>query len=215
MSRVEQYKEYREVGKRLNGRMMESCLDDGALSESAELLGIVGGEKTAGDDVLVFEGEEDMDVLYEFALHEYRQNEKTAVELFRERELWESEMEKEFLDTVIRSSTSLFRVTSVDRSESLLVLEDLLNDEAGIEMIDLGFSGTADSGALMFCRRVPFEEFSMTSGVAFPFPGDLENHLLTVYERVSDRVVSRPEAVTRFVSFYKLHGKYGIQVRYE
>lgn len=215
MSRVEQYMEYREVGKGLNSRMMESCLDEAALSGSAELLGIGSAEKDAGDDVLVFDGEEDMDVLYDFALHEYRQDGKTAVELFRGRELWESEVEKEFLDTLVRSSTSLFRVTEVDRPEYLLTLEDLLNDAAGIEMIDRGFSRTADSGVLMFCRRVPVEEFSMTSGVAFPFPSGLEDHLLTVYEQVRDRVASRLEAVKRFVSFYKLHRKYGTQVRYE
>lgn len=208
MDRLERYREYRAVGKALNSRMLESYLTEAILRKSAELLGL-----RDEDGELVYDREADVHAHQEFALKEYRWADGTAVERFEKQESWETEMEKTVLDGMLRADTSLFRVTSVDEPERRLVVADLLSDEAGIELTDVGLSETVDSGMLLFFRLVPYAAFNMTSGVTLPFAGRREEHLLNVYDQVSERVTSRPASVTRFVSFYKLHKKYGLDIR--
>jgi len=208
MDRLEQYREFREAGKRLNARMLEDAVAPEAIRAAAEQLGIA-----AGDQPLVYDRPIDMTAHQEYLLHEHRTDGRTAVERFRAGEAWESSVERDVLDAMDRSVTSLFRVSTVEASAGRLVLADLLSDVDDIELTDLGLSQTAEPGSLLFFRRIPFDGVTMTAGTIFPFSGSYADHLQTVYDRVSDRVPSRPASVTRFVSFYKLHRKYGSEVQ--
>lgn len=212
MDRVEQYRRYRDAGQELNSRIIDTCLSDAAVTATADLLGFTSEDEE--EDVMVFDGEEDMDVLYDLALHDYEEDGTTAVERAWEREIWASDVERTVLDAYRRASTSLFRVTDVEPSRATLVLADLLGEEEGIELVDVGFSGTAEPGVLLFTRRVPFDTFSTTSGAALPFPGGVADQLVSVYEEVQERVRGRPEAVTRFAAFYRFHQQSGVEVRY-
>jgi len=212
MTLIEKYKTYRKIGKELNHKIMDSCLDRNVLMRSARLLGIVHG------GTLIFDSEDETSVLMDFALNEYRVNNKNIIEIYREKIGWQNEIEKDILDALLLSYTSLFKVTSISEAENTSVLRDILNKRDDIKLIDIASSKTAAPGLLLFIRLVPFEDFNMTSGISFVFPGDLEEYLLRRYKELGKNVKSDSadsDSIKRFVSFFKLNKTDGIEVRYE
>jgi hypothetical protein len=208
MTIIEKYKEYRKIGRELNQKIMNACLDRNVLIKSARLLGIARGE------TLVFENEEETNILMDFALHDYRINKQNTIEIYREKIGWENEIEKEILDAFISSYTSLFKIISVSEAENSLTLNDILNKTDNIKLIDIALSKTATSGLLVFIRLIPFKDFNMSAGMSFAFPADSENYLLRRYKILSRKVKSGSDSIKRFVSFYKLSKTQGIEVRY-
>lgn len=207
MAQVEKYLKYREAGKKLVGKIMKHALSKKALTESGKLLNIV----LRG--VFVFSSEEEINVLADFALNEYRINKKNAVEIYREKIGGKNNLEKKILEALLSSYTSLFKVVSVSERESTLVLKDLLNQKESIKLIDINFSKTATPGLLIFTRLVPFEEFNMTSGLIFVFPESAEKFLIERYRRLSERVKSDINlSMKRFIFFYNWNKTKGFRV---
>ena len=209
MAIVEKYKTYRKIGMELNHKIIDTCLDRDVLMKSARLLGIVHG------DTLIFDSECEMDVLMDFALNEYRVNNKNAIEIYREKIGWQNEIEKDIMDALLSSYTSLFKIISVSEAENTLLLNDILNEKDNIKLIDIAFSKSAIPGLLLFTRLVSFKDFNMTSGISFVFPGGLEGYLLRRYKKLSKKVKSDSDSIKRFVSFFRLNKIDGIEVRYE
>lgn len=209
MTLVEKYKTYRKISRELFHRIMDSCLDRDILMRSARLLGIARG------DIFVFDSKDETIVLMDFALNEYRMNNKNIIEIYREKIGWQNEIEKEILDALLSSYTSLFKLVSISEAENTLLLNDILNRKDNIKLIDIGLSKTAIPGLLLFIRFVPFKDFNMTSGICFAFSGDIEKYLLRSYKKLGKKVRSDSDSIKRFVSFYKLSKTNGIEVRYE
>ena len=203
------YKIYRKIGTELNHKIMNACLDRDVLMRSAKLLGIARG------DTLLFDSDDETSVLMDFALHEYKINNKNTIKIYREKIGWQNEIEKDILDALLASYTSLFRVTSFFRRENTLLLNDVLNKKDNIKLIDIGLSKSAVPGLLLFIRLVPFKDFNMTSGISFVFSGDLEKYLLKGYKKLSKKVKTDSDSIKRFVSFFKLNKTDGIDVKYE
>ena len=202
------YRKYRKIGLKLNHKIMDSCLERDVLMKSGRLLGIVRG------GTFVFDSEDETSVLMDSALNDYRVNNKNTIEIYREKVGWQNEVEKEILDALSSSYTSLFKIVSVSDEESTLVLSDILNKKDNIELIDIAFSQTAVPGLLLFIRLVPFKDFNMASGISFVFPGDLERDLRMRYKKLRKKVKSDDESIKRFVSFFKMNKVHGIEVEY-
>lgn len=202
------YKKYKEIAIALNQKMIRSSyLNQDILLKSGKLLGIVR------HGTLVFDSEDETSALMEFALNE-RVKSKTVVEIYREKVGGENDIEKEILDGLISSYTSLFKVIYVSERRNRIVLHDLLNRRENIEIIDISFSKTAIPGLLLFIRVVSLKDFTKTSGVSFAFRGDREKYIIRKYREISKRIKSRSESLKRFVAFYKLNKTHGIEVRY-
>ncbi len=208
MNLVEKYKKYRKVGMNLNNKIMETSLDHDIIMEAARLLGIARGE-----NVLMFETEDESSVLMDFILNDYRVNSQSIIAIYRDKMGWENEIEKEILEALLSAYTSLFRITSISKGEKI-VLEDLINRKEGIELIDINLSKYGVPGLLLFTRIVPLKDFNMTSGVSFAFPGTLEKYLLKRYKILGKKVKSSRESVKRFVAFHKLSKTKGIETMY-
>lgn len=193
----------------MNGKIMNLCLERSTLYKSAELLGIARG------NVFEFDSKYESSVLMDFALNDYiLPNNKNAIQIYREKIGYEDEIEKEILDSLILSRTSLFRITS--RSGNILILKDLLHDNKNeIKLIDYGLSMTVFPRILLFTRLVPFGELYMTSGASFVFDEHHEDYLLNRYGILARKVDSRFDNVKRFVAFYKLNKTRGLEIRYE
>ncbi len=125
------------------------------------------------------------------------------------------EMEKEILDALLLSYTSLFKVASIFSAENTILLNDILNKKDNIKLTDIALSKTALPGLLMFIRLVPFKDFNITTGICFAFPGGTEEHLLKRYKKLSKKIKSASESIKRFVIFFRLNKTYGIEVRFE
>lgn len=205
---VEKYQIYREACTKLvTSKTMFSGISREAMMKSAKLLGIAQG------DTLVFDREEEINVLADFALHEYKVSNKNAVQIYREKVPC-NEIERDIRDALL-SSTSLSKVISISTEESSLLLADLLNQGENIKLIDINLSKTAIPGLLLFTRILPFENFQMTSGLIFIFRGDYEEYLFKKYRKLSKRVATDSESLRRFVSFFWLSKTDGLEVRYE
>jgi len=209
MTIQEKYKLYRKVGKELNHKIMKICLDRDGLMKSARFLGI------AHEDILVFNTEDETSVLMDFALNDYPVGNKNTIEIYREKTGWQNEVEKEILDALLSSYTSLFKIVSILEAENTLYLRDLLNKKDNIKLIDIALSKTAAPGLLLFIRLVSLKDFHTTSGISFVFPGILEMYLLRRYKKLSKKIISDSDSIKRFVSFFKLNKIDGLEVKYE
>lgn len=208
MSIIKKCKKYRKIGMKLNYKIMDKCLNRGALKKSAKLLGIVQG------GTFVFDSDDETSVLMDFALNDHKVNHKNAIEMYREKYGWKNEIEKEILDARIDSYTSLFKVISISKTEHTLLLRDLLNKKDNMQLTDIGLSRTAIPELLVFFRLVSFKDFNITSGVAFAFPPNMEDLIVRKYKMKRKKIKSNSESIKRYVSFFKLSKMYGIDVAY-
>lgn len=209
MSRLETYRQYRDVGEDLNTEIFRAELDHDEILDSAAVLGI----ETHGNE-MHYDSEEQAVTHMDFALHDYRTDGQTPVERYRNAQAWETAIERDILDSLVQAETSLFKITAVDPDESQLVLTDLLTGDDEIELTDINYSKSATPGILLFFRLVPYEQFNATSGISMPFPGEIEDHLLSVAKQVSEQATSYHEDVVRFRTFLELYRKYGHNAKY-
>ncbi len=204
---VSQYREYREAYRHLNHKIMDKCLGTEAMMHSAGLLGIAWGK------TLIFESEDQMSTLMDFALHEYRVRGRNAVQVYLEEVGWESNVEKCLLHSLLESGTSLFQVLSISEQEPVLKLQDLLSDGKETRLIDLAFKVSARPGLLMFLRLIPFKDLHMTSGMAFVFPEFKRESILREYRRKS-RKMKGNRSMKRFLFFFRQNTLHGMDVTY-
>ena len=108
---IKKYKSYREVGKELNQKIIDRYVGREIILLSGKYLGLVK------KDALMFDNESETVALMDFAINECRINGKTAVELYKEKVRVDNDIETEILNALIKSHTSLFKITSVKRSE--------------------------------------------------------------------------------------------------
>lgn len=215
MDKIEQYEKYHRAGEELNNKLLDAQSDE-ELMEAAQFLGMT--VEKDGEEYAHHESELEIAAHADFVINEAGRNEKTGAERYYEAERWDSEVEKEILEALQETYTSLFRVESTDSDEGRLVLEDLLEQgKSPLEMTDTGLSEVAKTGALMFFRPVQVRDIRMTSGFLFPFDGPPQDHLVEVYEQAIEKTESgddpKPESARRFYVFYRLYEKYGAPAR--
>lgn len=123
MSRLDDYRQYREVGTELNSAIIDEYVDRDVLLESADMLGFdLGEEDAAGMTPMFYDSPDEMNIHMDFIVHEYRLDGKTPSQLYLENDRWESETEREILEAHQRAYTSLFEIDAVDEAESRLYL---------------------------------------------------------------------------------------------
>jgi hypothetical protein len=206
-NRIERYREYRSEGQELNEKLLDTLTDD-ELMEAARFLGMT--EEEDGEEVLYHEDELDMPIHSDFAIHELERDGTTALEQFYQSERWETEIEREILEALQGSYTSLFRVEDVRPNDRALVLHDVLGQgNSPIELTDLKLGQTANTDAVIFFRAVPLPEMNISSGFILPFESEYKDHLTSVNQKVMSETESRPESVRRFYAFYRMYQKYG------
>lgn len=209
MTNRDQYERYRAVGKELHSKILDAYSDRELILNSADALGL----ETDGDDIF-YDFESDMTVHYEFMIYEYLLDGKTAGERYYEEEKWERDIERTILEATLNADTSLFQIDAINESNRRLEMTDLLSDRGEISVLDMNLSLTGEPGILLFFRPLQYDEFTITSGVSFPFPKDEKDRLRTEYEDRIDPVNSTSQSLQRFTTFYDLFRDYGIQVQY-
>ncbi len=207
---VKKYKKYRQTGQKLHSQVHEIGLKDEAFEEATALLGIRKGK------TIVLENENEVASVMDFALYDCRWQGKSAVERYQEEVGGKTAIERDLLTGILSAYTSLFRIESVRKAERTLTFTDLLADGSDpVQIIDVGFSETAVPGLLIFFRLVPLAEFNMSAGAAFVFPANRERYLLRQHKAIMRQVKSEDTAVQRYVAFFKLNQRVGLEVGYQ
>lgn len=213
--RVSVYRRYRVAGKKLHHKIMDEMVDKKALQHSGKALGMLGR-----GDTMIFDSEGDMSVLMDYVIYEYKEQGKNAVERYREEVGGETETERELLAAMEVSSTSLFRIEYKSRETYSLGLVDLIDEDRTITLMDINFSQHMSSDYLLFIRQIALEAFSMTSGIAFLFPDNLEAELVKRWQvhsrgRPWPGIGKQSLSTSRYVTFFKLSKRKGVEVGYE
>ena len=207
------YRRYRKAGMALNHKIMDATLDEAALTYASRALGLMGQDRT-----VILDHESDFSVLMDYALYEYRPQGKNAVERYRKEIGGANQTERELLDTMVVSSTSLFKILSVSKKTYTIHLSDLVNEDHTVTLMDINFSQGAKLDWLLFIRPVTFENWSMTSGMTLLFPGDMEDELLKQWhlpQRRRKGGARRNDYARRYEAIFKLSRRRGVRVRYE
>jgi len=193
----------------LNHKIIRTTLRKEHFLEAGRRLGILR------EGILVFRNEDETSVLMDFALNDLKTDDKTVVQMYRDKTGGLKDIEKETLSALISSYTSLFRVDSISASDNILYLSDLLNNRTDIGLIDVGLSQSAIPGILLFIRLVPFKSVFVTSGILYVFCPALEETLLRKYKKFSKRVDVIRDPAERFFFFFKENEVHGMEVRYK
>ena len=164
--------------------------------DSGKRLGFWDGES------MVFEYEEETNVLAEYCLYEYRENGKRIIDKFHEN-YKENILEKtEILNGMRENHFSLFEIIDISKKNSILKLKDQIKNEIH-QLMDLNLSLTARKRMIISTRLVPVYDINMTSGLTFQFH---EEKRLKILTELSNRTTGK------FETIFKLSKKYGIQV---
>ena len=104
--------------------MLDQVMRQDVFLEAAKLLGVLRKKQ------LMLESENEINLIIDFAIHDYYVEEKNAVQLFLEEHQAEfSPEETEIVQALLNSYTSLFAVEAVDPSNCTLKLQDCLNPD--------------------------------------------------------------------------------------
>jgi hypothetical protein len=203
---IKKYRKYTDTAKALDEKISKNFAEQENLIAIGRLMGIVT-EKT-----FVLESEEEINFVMDFSLFEYQVDGKTYVQRYQEENHQLDENESEMLQASLLSYTSLFKILEADRVNATVTLGDLLNQGEEIKIININLSKTAKPGILMFTRIVSFPDFNMASGMFCMFPENSERSLLKQVKGMMKKVKSDVESVQRFIAFFKLNRKQGLEV---
>ena len=207
MDKINQYKEYRSTGIKLNEKILHT-VDKNELMTAAKLLGMFEG------NTIVFESNTEAEFLYDFVLNEVIDQNKSVVERYKERNNGASDIEKEILEALGSSYTSLYKVVSVSSETNTLEVKDLLNEsDKLITITDLSFSQTAKPNLIIFTRLISLPQFTIASGANFLFSENHETYLLRQYKKQMKKAPGKNEAAKRFIVFFQLNRRDGLTAR--
>ena len=157
------YKELRNVYSKLvykvldtDNRRKENIIDAGTV------LGFWDGEK------LVFEYEEEMNVLTEYSLYEQNKGGESLIDIYKKQHRQLSMDENEILNGMEANHCSLFEIVDINIKNSIIYLKDQITKEI-YRLKDINLSQTAKTEVLIFTRLIPVYNINMTSGLTFQF----------------------------------------------
>lgn len=166
-----------------------------------------------GGKKLVFEREEETNVLMDFLLYEKNGKPNRLIDEFKADNNNLAEEENEILNGMLKNYDSLFEIVGIDKSQSILDLLDLQSKKE-YKLKDISFSKTAKTERFIYTRLIPIENINMTSGLSFYFHPKNRLKLLT---KISGQLANRNSKNKRtlFEKMFKCHKSYGIEVNYE
>jgi hypothetical protein len=214
--RMSAYHTLRQTGKELCGKLF-GVIPRAVLVSTAQELGLWKG------GVLVADAG-DTDVLADRMIYDRRWDGKSCIEHFEAKNpgMRLSECEGSFIAAMKTGRFSLFVIRETHPGSFAVLSDRLAEIRSGqaqplLELTDLGLSETGVPGMLLATRILFADGFNMTSGVSFPFTFDREGTIMK-YLREKEfgyrkKRLDLPENYS--LSFYRLHRRFGIDVRYE
>ena len=202
---INEYKQYRNIGKDFTQRMIEKFTEEENLLVVGKLMGIVQGK------TFVFDSEEEANCVMDFSLYEYKVKGKSILQRYKEEKPDLNDKEAKLLEAQLDAYTSLFKIIETEPLLGSITLADLFNDDQEMKVLNINLSRTARAGLLIFTRIIPLPDFNMSSGIYFAFPENSQRSLLKRYKIMRKKVKSNSESAQRFIAFFKLNRKEGLE----
>lgn len=125
-----------------------------------------------------FEKENEFPYIMDYFIHEYKINGKSASELYKHRAKDLDELEKEILENMGKSFTSLYRVVNVVEKSKVVFLMDTMNKVKNIKLTDIGYSETIDDKKLLFTRVIQVDGLYISAGMSFVYDSAYEEKII-------------------------------------
>ncbi|HBX49674.1 MAG: hypothetical protein A2309_09945 [Bacteroidetes bacterium RIFOXYB2_FULL_35_7] len=193
---INQYKQIRALGKDHNTKLLKCEELNLDVKGAGKKLNMLEG------NTLVFDEEQDMDVLMDYAMYEIYIENKNFVERYYELDLPETTDENLILEAKLEAFTSLFEVINIYPDECKIEIQDILESDNIYQFIDIGFSQTGKIGMLVFTRLIPFPEFYITGGVSFGFKNENKSKLLAGYNFLKFKNNSKIMSNNKYLYFF-------------
>ncbi len=154
---VNRYKRFREITRKLHSDIPKKHISKKAFNKCGKKLGLMR------NNTLIFGDEQDMAVLMDYCIYDYRENGSNAISRYLAGfpPVPDSD-EYVVLKAMSESFYTLIQVEHVLPGVGVQV-NDLLGNKQFL-LIDMGFSETSVEGVVLATRILPFEDFTMTSG---------------------------------------------------
>lgn len=213
--RIHAYQSLRQTGKEFCGKLLQ-VIPRAVLVSTAQELGLWRSGVLVGDIG-------DTDILADRMIFDRRWDGRRCIEHFEAKSAGPglTESEGRFLAAMKTARFSLFTIRETHPGSHVVLSDRLAEIRSGqvqpvLELTDLGLSETGIPGMLLATRILFADGFNMTSGVSFPFSRDREAAILK-YLREKEfgyrkRRLDLPENYS--LSFYRLHRRFGVEVRY-
>lgn len=155
------YQELRAVQRALNGALTKT-LSRKAIEETARRLGLWEGGR------IVFDDEDDVQVLNDAAIYDYFPSGKNAVERYVSRGLHDFPADEPLvLEAMTKARVTIIELGSVVPHVGVQARDLLFGGES--LLADVGLAETVEVGMVLVARLLDFPTFSMTTGVARVF----------------------------------------------
>jgi hypothetical protein len=162
---------------------------------------------------MVFETEEENDVLMDFLIYERGKKGDKLITNFYNSEIQLDEIEEEIIEGLNNYYSSLFEIKDIDTDSNILFLSDLFDkDLKEYKLMDVGFSMTAKIGLIIYTRLIPIKDINMTSGVSFAFNSSDKNRVLSDFSFLRFKKKGRVTSTDFFVLAFKKSKQCGINV---
>jgi len=175
---VKRYQRLRQIGRQLNNETLPRYLPRSAFETCARKLGLWHR------GTLVFDSEDEMGVLMDYCLHDFRPKAGNAVQQYAaEANPDPGSDEYAVLKAMLESFYTVVQVKRVVPGVGIGVA-DLWAPGCEYLLVDIGFSGSAREGWMLATRILPFAGFVTTSGTGLPVDaGTLEEIQRTILPR--------------------------------
>jgi hypothetical protein len=201
---LKEYQRYMKIARNLNHKIIDAYLNEMIIKKAAIMLGLWQRH------LLILDSEDDLSVLMDFALYEVPQEGgKNCVERYAEEIGGINAIERDLLAAMVKAQTGLFKVRQILRDKRQIMLDDLISSGDTIILTDINFSQTLIDELVLFIRPIRTTKFTMTSGIAFVFPGELEKELTLRWKRLEWK-----GSAERYAWFFRQSKKRGFETMY-
>jgi len=205
---INEYLKIRETGKNLAYKILNFDKDGkNAMLYAGTLLDFWNGK------AMVFDKEEETDVLMDFLIYEKNKHGQKLIDQFYDSDFELTDLEEEIAEGQVNYHCSLFEIVKIDKSNSTLILKDLLNnDMADFILMDMGLSQTGKTGLLIYTRLIPIREMNMTSGVSFGFESRFKERILNDISLERLKKHRKLDSTELYILMHKKSKQYGIDI---
>lgn len=134
-----------------------------------------------------FEKENEFPYIMDYFIHEYKINGKRISEVYKQKAKDLDELEKEILENMDKSFTTLYRVVNVVEKSKVIFLMDTMNKVKNIKLTDIGYSETIDDSKLLFTRVIQVDGLYISAGMSFVYDNAYEKKILDSIKIIKNR----------------------------
>ncbi len=161
----------------------------------------------AEDSTLLFDDESEMSILMDGFIYEEHIQQHKVVAAFLSGYTCQDEIDRLLTDAMRKAKFGLYRIEAIARERAEIELKALITEVTDATLINVGLSQTAKPGLILALRALRLPEFSMASGVFFPFAAGKEQRLMREWRK--------KQGLERYAHLFRLSRKEGVQTVFE